>query len=86
MKKIHFPLATLVVVLVAYGVGLRAHAQTTTTQTNDGAESRTFHQRYITAFNKMDVATIMSYLPGAGMPPTGSSTRLGCPTWPSHPS
>jgi hypothetical protein len=66
MKKLRFPLATLVVVLVAYGVGLRAPAQTTATQTNDGAEIRALHQRYITAFNNKDVATIMSsYLPGA---------------------
>lgn len=62
MKKPTLFFATLVVALVAYGVGLRSYAQK---KTNDETEIRALHQRCSSAFNKKDVATIMScYAPG----------------------
>ena len=62
MKKLALLLGALVVALVAYGVALRSYAAK---KTNDEAEIRALHQRYSSAFNKKDVATIMScYAPG----------------------
>ncbi len=62
MKKLVFLLSVLVVALLAYGVAFRSYAQK---KTNDEAEIRALHQRYSSAFNKKDVATIMScYAPG----------------------
>ncbi len=66
MRQRVFFVATLALGLIVCGVGLRSYAQRKTT--NDEAEIRALHQRYMAAFNKKDVATIMScYLPGQGL-------------------
>jgi len=62
MKKLAPLLGALVVALAVCGVALRSYAEK---KTNDEAEIRALHQRYSSAFNKKDVATIMScYAPG----------------------
>jgi ketosteroid isomerase-like protein len=63
MKQRIFFLAALAWGLIACGMVFRSYAQKKTT---DEAEIKALHQRYIAAFNKKDVATIMScYLPGS---------------------
>lgn len=65
MRKAVLLLGALVVALAAYSALYRSYAQT---KVSDEAEIKALHQRYIDAFNKKDVATIMScYLPGAGL-------------------
>ena len=65
MRKALLCLGASLVALLAYGVLQRSYGQT---KTNDEAEIRALHQRYITAFNKREVATIMSgYLSGSGL-------------------
>ncbi len=60
MRKRVFWFSVLLVVLLSFSGLYRSFAQK-----SDEAEIRALHQRYVEAFNKKDVATIMSgYLPG----------------------